>query len=277
MASVGRNEPCPCGSGRRYKLCHGRIEAQPRPVGFVVAGTQKGGTSALETYLREHPEICMPKDVKEVHYFDDDTQFASDVDDYAAYHGHFQPRPWHKLLGDATPIYMYWEPVAQRIHRYNPAMKFIMLLRNPVSRAYSHWNMEVKKRREPVRFEEAVRTERERLRVATPLEHRRRAYTDRGFYSAQLRRIWAHFPVAQTLVLKSEAFHVDPEPALARIAAFLGVGAFPRTDRRDVYVLPYSRPMSGGARDYLRETFAGEIDELERMLGWDLADWRSEM
>ena len=276
MANVGRNEPCPCGSGRRYKLCHGRLEAQPRQVDFVVAGTQKGGTSALETYLREHPEICMPKDVKEVHYFDDDTQFTRDVGDYSAYHGHFEPRPWHRLLGDATPIYMYWEPVAQRIHRYNPAMKFIMLLRNPVLRAYSHWNMEITKKREPVAFEEAVRTERERLRVATPLEHRRRAYAGRGFYSTQIRRIWEHFPVAQTLVLKSEEFHAEPAPVLARIAAFLGIGAFPRADRRDVYALPYDAPMSAAAREYLRGTFAGELDELERMLGWDLADWRRE-
>lgn len=275
MATIGRNEACPCGSGRRYKLCHGRLEAHARKVDFVVAGTQKGGTSALETYLREHPQVCMPKDVKEVHYFDDDDRFTRhDDDDYSAYHGYFLPRPTHRLLGDATPVYMYWEPVAQRIRRYNPAMKFIMLLRDPVSRAYSHWNMEVKKERESMPFEEAVRRERERLRDATPLQYRRRAYADRGFYSVQLRRIWEHFPVAQTLVLRSEAFQADPTPVLATIAAFLDIAPFPRVDRRHVNALPYDQPMSAGAREFLQQAFAGEVGELERMLGWDLSDWR---
>ena len=273
--AVGRNEPCPCGSGRRYKLCHGRLEGHARTVDFVVAGTQKGGTSALETYLREHPQVCMPANVKEVHYFDDDARFDAHDGDYSAYHGYFQPRATHRLLGDATPIYMYWEPAAARIHRYNPAMKFIVLLRNPVSRAYSHWNMEVKKRREMMPFEEAVRTERERLRESTPLQHRRRAYAERGCYSAQLRRIWALFPMAQTLVLRSEDFRADPVPVLAKVAAFLEIAPFPRVDRRVVNAMPYEAPMSEGARDFRQHAFASEVDELERMLGWDLSGWRA--
>lgn len=273
IADVGRNEPCPCGSGRRYKSCHGRIVAQSRKVDFVVAGTQKGGTSTLAAYLVEHLDICMPK-VKEVHYFDREEYFAAEEADPTVYHSNFDPRPAQRVIGDATPNYMYWEPAPRRIAEYNPAMKFLILLRDPVKRAYSHWNMQVKQRRETLSFEEAIRAEPERIGGATPLQRRRWSYVDRGRYSTQLRRIWQHFPREQTRIFRSEHFQSDPAPVLADIAAFLGVGPFLRVDGREVFTLPYDEPMSGQARQFLQQAYAGEIDELERMLGWDLADWR---
>ena len=273
LPRVARNEPCPCGSGRRYKMCHGRSEAQVRKVDFAVAGTQKGGTSAIADYLEEHLDVCMGR-VKEVHYFDKDEFFREDAADYTAYHANFDPRPTQRLLGDATPIYMYWKPTPQRLAQYNPRMKLIILLRNPVKRAYSHWNMEIKLHRETLAFEDAIRSEHARSVAAAPLQLRRWSYIDRGRYSEQLRRVWQHFPVEQTLVLKSESLKSEPAPALARISEFLGIAPFPRTGPREVFALPYEKPMSDAARDYLQQAFASEIDALEAMLGWDLADWR---
>jgi len=269
---VGRNEPCPCGSGKRYEDCHGSLARSPEKVAFVIAGTQKGGTTALASYLYEHPEIGMPT-VKEVHFFDTEEHFASDEVDYAKYHGYFKPALRGRLLGDATPIYMYWQPAPQRIQRYNPAMKLIMLLRNPVTRAYSHWNMERARKRDPLSFEEAIRTETERCREVLPLQHRLHSYVDRGLYSEQIRRIWRHFPVEQTLVLKSEELQRTPDAALASITDFLGVARFLPVEPRSVHARPYQSPMSAEARDYLREIFAPEVSNLERMFGWDCADW----
>jgi len=180
LSVVGRNEPCPCGSGKRYKDCHGSLAKPPDKVAFVIAGTQKGGTTALASYLYEHPEIGMPT-VKEVHFFDTEEHFASPDVDYAGYDAYFKPGVRGRVLGDATPIYMYWEPAPQRMRRYNPAMKLIMLLRNPVTRAYSHWNMERERQRDRLPFEQAVRTEEDRCRKALPLQHRSYSYVDRGF------------------------------------------------------------------------------------------------
>src|SRR5580765_8161584 len=149
---VGRNEPCPCGSGKRYKDCHGSLAAPAQKVGFVIAGTQKGGTTALASYLYEHPEICVAG-AKEVHFFDTDSLFrAGTVPDYAAYHARFHPAGRERILGDATPIYMYWEPAPQRIWQYNPAMKLIVILRDPAARAFSHWNMQRTKNLDPRPF-----------------------------------------------------------------------------------------------------------------------------
>jgi hypothetical protein len=281
MNRVGSSEACACGSGLHAARCHGRAPVHLRLVDFVVAGTQKGGTTALATYLGEHPEICMarPKNqrpVKELHHFDNEQRFATGNAHHAEYHGYFDPLATHRVLGDATPIYMYWESAPARMHAYNPAMKFIMLLRNPSTRAYSQWNMEKTRGRETLSFEEALRNEPERCRDAHPLQHRFRSYIDRGRYSVQLARIRALFPQAQTLVLKSETFQSDPAPALAQIAAFLGLGPFPAVEPRRVWAIPYERPMSGEAHALLQDVFAGEIAALEQVLGWDLSDWRTQ-
>jgi hypothetical protein len=185
----------------------------------------------------------------------------------------YAPRTGPHLKGDRTPIYMYWASAPARIAAYNPAMKWIMLLRNPVTRAYSQWNMEVKQGRETLPFELAVRTEAERLRATLPLQHRRWSYVDRGRYSVQLARIAQSFSAAQVLVLKSEELYSDPPATLGRVAQFLGVGPFPRTARREVFALPYDAPMPTSARKYLCETLAPDVRELERMLGWDCSDW----
>jgi hypothetical protein len=241
-------------------------------VGFVVAGTQKGGTTALATFLLEHPEIALST-AKEPHFFDTEENFTAQPVDYAPYHAMYAPRPGQRLLGDRTPIYMYWSPAPQRIADYNPAMKWIMLLRNPVTRAYSQWNMEVKQGRDTLPFEVAVRTESERCRATLPLQHRRWSYVDRGRYSVQLRRIAQHFPAAQMLVLKSEVLYADPAAALTRVSEFLGIGPFPHMARREVFALPYDAPMTESARSYLCDTLAPDIREVEQMLGWDCSDW----
>jgi hypothetical protein len=273
VATPGRNEPCPCGSGRRYKLCHGRIVPQARKVDFVIAGTQKGGTSALDVYLREHPQLCMPTSVKEVHYFDDEAHFARGAD-YTIYHGFFEPRASDRAVGEATPYYMYWEPVAARIHAYNPAMKFVILLRNPATRAYSHWNMEVKKKRETLSFEEALAREDERLAATPTRQHKRISYVDRGRYSVQLARLRALFPPEQVLVMRSDELRRDPAQALAKVTDFIGVEPLAATPSLSVNEFPYDAPMSAAAARFLHEAFASEIETLERTLGWDLADWK---
>jgi hypothetical protein len=275
MAIAGRNEPCPCGSGMRYKDCHGSLAGPSEKVAFVIAGTQKGGTSALASYLYEHPTISMST-IKEVHFFDTEEHFASGDVDYTRYHAHFKPTARKRLLGEATPIYMYWEPAPPRIQHYNPAMKFVMLLRNPVTRAYSHWNWNRRHRRgelDSLPFEQALEAEGRRRDEARPLQDKRFSYIDRGFYSRQIRRIWGLFPVDQTLILRSEDLQRTPQAALARVTDFLGVERCARVEARNVNARPYEVPMSSAARGYLCDVFASEVADLERMLGWDCSDW----
>ncbi len=111
-------------------------------IDFLVVGAQKAGTNAMRHYLSLHPSIGLPS-VPEAHYFDSDQLFTSHAA-HEEYHRYFPPARETMLRGEVTPIYMYWRPSMQRIWEYNPDIRLIALLRNPVERAYSHWNMETK-------------------------------------------------------------------------------------------------------------------------------------
>jgi hypothetical protein len=260
-----------------------------RLVDFVIGGTQKGGTTALDAYLREHPEICMAdkQEVhssrghpeiraageKEVHFFDNEACFASGKPDYSGYHRRFNPEKAHKALGEATPIYMYWNDAPRRIWEYNPGMKFILLLRDPIERAYSHWNMERIRNADPFSFWDAIKNEEARCREALPLQHRVYSYISRGLYTQQLHRLWAYFPRDRVLCLKSEDLKAGLDEALSRVCEFLRVSPFERVASRKVHALPYETGMTERERDYLRQIFAPEIAQLEQELNWDCSDW----
>lgn len=241
-------------------------------VAFLVAGAQKSGTTALDAYLREHPELCMAKH-KEPHFFDSDWLFASGTVNYTVYHGLFDPKPPQRLLGEATPVYIYWPQAVERIARYNPEMRFIILLRNPVTRAFSQWNYSRSMGAEPLPFFDALRAEPER-RQRLPLNRAKRyAYVDRGYYARQLKRLWALFPVEHTLLFKSEQLLQEPAAVLAKIAQFLGIAPFPPLTAKISNTREYNATMSEEEKRYLIEVFKSEIAELERLTGWDCSSW----
>ena len=197
-----------------------------RRVSFLIAGVQKGGTTALFDYLVEHPALELPA-IKEAHFFDDELGVDWSAPDYAAYHGLFS-RPPPALRGEATPIYIYWPNCLERIAAYNPAMKLILLFRDPVERAWSHWRMEFGRGAEVHPFAWCIREGRQRVaNAATPGFHREYSYVERGFYGAQLERLYKHFPRSQVLLLSSEDLASEPQAALARVTDFLGVSPFP--------------------------------------------------
>lgn len=194
--------------------------------------------------------------------------------DHATYHTNFDPGRAGSVVGEATPVYMYWYAAPRRVWEYNSEMKWILLLRNPIERAYSHWNMERSRGAECLPFLEALKRERERCRAALPEQHRVFSYADRGFYSEQIRRLWHLFPAAQTLILKSEELQGSPAETLDRVCDFLGVGEMPAATYEMKHVGNYRSAMSDVEREYLKDVFAVEIGALEKLLGWDCGDWR---
>jgi hypothetical protein len=240
-------------------------------VDFVIGGTQKGGTSALDSFLRQHPEICMPETTKELHYFDKEENFDGKPN-YKKYHAHFEPRS-QRVIGEATPIYMYWNPAPYRIWQYNPAMKWILVLRDPVERAFSAWNMEAKRGAEKLSFKEAVEREPERCREALPLQHKVYSYIDRGFYASQVRRLFNIFGRDNCLILLNEELRTDHKQTLRSVFDFLGVdnGAVPK--KASVFEQDYNETMDPELRSRLIDIFHFDIKELERMLKRDLSGW----
>jgi hypothetical protein len=151
-------------------------------------------------------------------------------------------------------------------------MRLVCVLRNPIDRAYSHWNMERSHGADDRPFGEAIRHETERCWTARPFQHRVYSYMDRGLYSEQVRRLWRFFPRDQTLFLRSEELRAAPQDTLDRVCDFIGVGRMPVSPRVE-HSLEYPAPMEPSDREYLASLFQWEIRELERLLGWDCRRW----
>ena len=218
---------------------------EPR-IAFLVGGVQKAGTSALAQYLRGSPSLQLPAD-KEAHVFDapafDDTWSSTELD---ARHAHrFPSATPGSLMGDATPFYLFHPRCVARIARYNPAMRWIVLLRDPVERARSHHHMERSRGHEHLPLWLALLVERWRLRghaddFTRGSRLRRFSYRARCDYARQLDVLYAHFPREQVLLLRSERLRKHPDACVRDACAFLGVAPPPPgTEYAPVFVGDY--------------------------------------
>lgn len=241
---------------------------------FLICGAQKAGTSALHTYLSTHSSVHMSAQ-KELHYFDGEEYFSQQKPDYCFYHSHFQPEKGNKLIGEATPIYMYWDHAARRIRQYNAKMKIIVVLRNPVQRAYSHWNMERVRNAEELNFHDAIKSESIRAQQCLPLQDRVHSYIDRGFYCKQINRLWRYFGKNNVLILRHESLLNNPKGTLKIVTDFLNIEPMKALTPKKVHKLPYNESMNENDKKHLISIFKTEILELENLLGWDCQEWLS--
>lgn len=194
---------------------------------FIIIGVQKGGTSSLFYYLKQHPEIFTPM-YKEIHFFD--LYFNKGLNWYRA----FFPISSKKVAGEASPYYIFHPHVAKRIKKYSPHTKFLVVLREPVSRAYSHYKMEKLKGNDSISsFEEAFDTEFERTKVELKKihddenyyshAHHRFTYFQRGLYYDQISKWFQYFDAKQFIFIKSENLSERPKDELKKVYNFLNV------------------------------------------------------
>lgn len=234
-------------------------------VDFIIAGVQKAGTTALFDYLSDDPNLSLSR-VKEVHFFDDETVDWQDPD-YGPYHAQFD---WTApgLKGEATPIYIYWPHSLERIAAYNPDMRLIVMLRDPVERAWSHWRMETSRGVETHPFSWCIRQGRTRLMTATPWGHHREfSYVERGFYAEQVARLLSLFPRGQVLFLTAEGLKGEPNETLAAVSRFLGTPAPAPVTHRDVHVGQEMAGLLEADVAFLRSLYARDMARLAELTG----------
>jgi hypothetical protein len=239
-------------------------------VDFLICGTQKGGTTALRHLLRLHPDIEMPKN--EVHFFDNDKLFKNIEMNYEYYHRNFNSKNKFKCWGETTPIYMYWKQCPKRIHNYNPNVKIIVVLRNPVERAYSHWNMEFSRQSEALDFESAICSEKQRLGSN---QHRVHSYIDRGYYSRQLIRLQKYFDKSKILILNSTDLSLNTASTINKITEFLGIMKLKLFNKSDktFHKGVYQAAMSNETRRGLVKIFEEDLRLLEPLIDFSIEDW----
>ena len=250
-------------------------EAAPR-VRFVVGGVQKGGTTALAAFLGRYPDVALPGN-KEAHVFDapdfDDGWDAAAVD--VRYAPHFPEQVQaDAVCGDATPIYLLHPRFVERIGRYNPDMRWVILLRDPIERAVSQYHMERGRGDETLPFWLALLAERRRLAGrwddfshGAPLRHH--SYRLRGDYAAQLDVLYRFFPREQVLLLRNDELARQPQATMARVRAFLGLAAFEVEDAHErVFEGRYARWRKRGWRwQLLRWLWRDEYERQARRYG----------
>ncbi|GAB3452351.1 hypothetical protein GCM10027570_30500 [Streptomonospora sediminis] len=246
---------------------------------FVVAGAQRCGTTSLFRALVQHPQIAGPPLRKGVHFFD--TGYDQGID---WYRGHF---PLRALLppggghgpvavGESSPYYLFHPLAAERLARDLPGVKVVVMLRDPVERAYSAHSHELARGFETEPFERALELEPERLRGeeerllrfpgAYSHAHQHHAYLARGRYADQLRRLESHVGRDRLHVIESEAFFDRPEPVFAAVEDFLGIAhsehvRFARHNARPRQGMPET------LRARLADRFSGPDQDLARWWG----------
>ena len=117
---------------------------------FLIIGAQRCGTTSLYNYLIQHPQI-VPSSKKEVHFFDLNFHLGQ-----SWYEKHFPEVSDNILTGEASPYYIFHPLCPKRIFDYDPSVKLIVILRNPIDRAYSHYRHIVRLGHEPLKFEDAL-------------------------------------------------------------------------------------------------------------------------
>jgi hypothetical protein len=236
---------------------------------FIIAGVQKGGTTALDALLRRHPRVRMAS-VKETHFFDDDDRNWTEPD-YGVLHAYFDWTEAHVLRGESTPIYTYWPNCLERIRTYAPSIKLLVSLRHPSFRAFSQWRMETTRGSETLPFGEAIRSGRNRGGT----HDRVYSYVERGFYTQQVERLQSLFPRTNILFLKTDDLWRDPRAQMNRITSFLGISPLAEVDKR--YIVPLQSANLGkllpADRKFLDSLFREDIEQTALLTGLDLSDW----
>jgi len=250
-----------------------------RPPDFLIIGTVRGGTTSLYNYLTECPGVIGAL-IKEIHFFDFKYQRG-----WTWYLSHFPIQSSRAFLtGEATPNYMLYPEVMQRIIETLPNTKLIVLLRNPIERAYSHYHhiVELGFGDASESFEEALDHECDRKRNPWQLRDlSRRGFVEsdyyytllsRGIYVAQLKPWMQKDTRSRFLILKSEDFFNDPGKTLSEVLHFLGLPATNRSAFRK-YNEAHYEPMPDALRSSLREFYRPYNDELSRLLDMEFEEW----
>jgi hypothetical protein len=242
-----------------------------RKVQFLIGGVQKSGTTALFNYLKQHPRVFLPTE-KELHYFD--TASCKNDINYNNYHKYYDFSSKNTLYGEATPNYIYWNPCVKRIFKYNRNIKWIILFRNPVDRAFSQWNMNRLNNWENRGFSDAILYDLERMKKYPALKHRRYSYISRGMYYQQSNNLLSYFKYENILFLKDEDLKLYPTETMKKVFDFLCLDFIEIQKFELFYSLEYEQNMNHDDKKLLLNIYDKEINKFEKLIGWNCSDWK---
>lgn len=248
---------------------------------FIIMGTQKGGTTFLFHHLCQHPGVLEPQD-KELHFFNQ--RAHENIDNYKHHfpskiRTFFNPR---LISGEATPDYMIYPQVPELIHKHMPNAKLILLLKNPIDRAFSHYKHNLSMRREWYSFEDAleyeeIRTNLDYIDIYTTRKDAIKNYCNfsykrKGVYVEQVQWIYKYFKRDQVLIVQSERLFSEPNRIIPDIMKFLGLRPIAYTSYPAKGVSKIDMPLSSSTREKLSHYFKDYNESLFSLTGKSF-DW----
>lgn len=275
---------------------------------FFIVGTPKSGTTSLFHYLQEHPEVFLPE-LKEPHFFScpevKNTYYKTKiVDSKQEYLDLYQERESYKAVGDLSSSYLFNKETPKRIHQFNPYAKIIIVLRNPVERALSHYLMDVNLGYINVSLSKVINNK-------DTFKQHYQEYIELGFYEQQIRAYTKQFPDSQIKVVLSDTLYANTAETLKDIYSFINVSTTFITDFETVhnsYTVPRfkalkslvqsdglkkmipsglksglksliyktnaEKPKLEVEKDLLREIYKKSIVETETLINQDLSSWK---
>lgn len=222
---------------------------------FFIVGAPKCGTTALNEYLRRHPEIYIPV-AKELHFFGSDLKFRTKDITLERYLSNFSSWNGEKRVGETSVWYLYSKNAAEEIKQFSPSANIVMILRNPVEMLYSLYHQLLYNGDEDLpTFEAALDAEEDRKngrRIPTNAHVVHSLfYTDIGKYTNQVRRYFDTFGVDRVHVITFDDLIKDTSRAYRETLEFLGVDPNFRTDFN--VVNPNKRVRSEFVRRWIRD------------------------
>ena len=250
---------------------------------FVIVGAQRSGTTSLYNYLIDHP-LILPADNKEIHYFD--IHYPKGIKWYRSNFPSLLYRNFLKILFrhrnltmEASPYYIFHPVAIRRMYQLIPHAKIILILRNPIDRAYSHYQRERRRGYEHLSFEEALDREEERLEGEEDkireiwgyesYNHKRFAYVSRGVYIKQVKRLLKYYPRDQVLILIHENFYNDPQKNILKVCDFLNLPYYKLKFTKKYLNQSYSK-MDKNIKERLEDFYEPFNKELSDYLGIEL-------
>lgn len=253
---------------------------------FYIIGAQKSGTTALFYYLTKHPNI--PQTIKDIRFFD--KYYHKGLDWYRL---HF-PLKISKsvaqkinkkkyVIGEATERYLEYPHAPQRIKKITPNAKFLIVLRNPVERTYSHYNFNVVRNKENRTFEKAIFQELERTKLEFEKmekdenyysdDYFRYAYLDRSIYVDKIKRWMKIFPKEQFMVVENKELSKNTSRVYNDVLEFLNLPVLELNEYKKISSAKYKQPtMDSEIRKKLIRFFKPSNEELFKILDVNY-DW----
>ena len=255
------------------------LSYKPIKVSFMVVGAQKGGTSALYSFLKKHPQVSM-SNIKETNFFFTETYWSKGIN-YKTYHRFYNPSMKRKIYGEASPGYMLnYKEVAPRIKRYNPNTKLLFILKNPIERAYSQYKMHVKRYGLDITFSEALDIafcDEEKDLIIFDEEsglssETIKSYLLFGHYVEQIKGFKNLFEEKQMLFVLTEELYFNHQETMNVICDFLDIHNF--NSEHKIIHSNQGDEMDSASKQRLKKYFKPHLDELGLLIGKDVSHWK---